>query len=570
MFLKRTLVEWFEEMHLFSHKLMLRLISLAALVMVLALLPAGALAESAGSGTESFYGYVFNNDDSVCSGYVVTAMIGATKVAQTVTDCEGRYGYSPEFVVTGNPGATLQFSINDHPAIQRATFQGGIATKLDLTAYGAASCMPQTSCGSGSCCGGGSCGAPACIASGPAPAAMVGVPYSLPLYARGGIMPYAWSIMSGSLPQGLTLDSTLGVVKGVPTVAQACSFTVKVDDSSSHYQTATISILVKGEAGQTAPTPLQTASPVITGISSNFLGKVDTLNVNGSVLNAATEIASGDRRVRLSMGAGTLLKLQGQSVIGAGNESNPPPANDGSVAVRAYSFTPPGATFSPSVTMSLRYEIPLPPGVAESGLYIAFWNGSAWQKLDSMVNTASKEVSATVSHFTIFAIRGMPETAAQPSPGLPAANNNAPSAPAPAITPPVGATAAGFTFSDLEITPEAVITGEPVDVTVRVVNSGALQATGNIILKINGHDEIQKTVAVEKGSSQTVSFEVPAGPPGSYTVGVGGLSADFLVTSHPVARGLPGVVVGIIVAGGLLAMIIVVIGLFKRRTRRDY
>ena len=45
----------------------------------------------------------------------------------------------------------------------------------------------------------------------------VGVAYSVTLTATGGTKPYSWSVKSGALPGGLSLDSTTGAITGTPT-----------------------------------------------------------------------------------------------------------------------------------------------------------------------------------------------------------------------------------------------------------------------------------------------------------------------------------------------------------------
>jgi plastocyanin len=338
--------------------------------------------------TQQFYGYVYNSDALVPAGYTITALVGATKVGLTYTDSQGRYGFDPVFEVTASPGQTVNFSINDHPSLQRVVFQGGIATNLNLTAYGAASQMPSTTCRT---CGASGCSTACGISPVTLPPATVGSPYSVDLTAHGGVLPYTWSISGGTLPEGLSMDSIFGVIKGVPTTALTYSFTVRVDDSGSNYLTMETSIQVKGTTLSSQPSVSQ-GSVLTTAITSNFLGTTDIMNVTNNQLSEARELTNADRRVRLDLPAGTSFNLKGKSVISAGNESNPPPANDGSIAVCSYSFGPAGATFSPSVTMTLVYETPLPDGLTESGLYIAYWDGAAWNKLDSAVNTAAKEV----------------------------------------------------------------------------------------------------------------------------------------------------------------------------------
>ncbi|MGA2368509.1 MAG: putative Ig domain-containing protein [Dehalococcoidia bacterium] len=540
----------------YNRRLKLGLIGAAVIVLtsiLLVLSGASPTTADISSTTQQFYGVVYNNDELVTSGYVIIALVGATKAGQTTTDSQGRYGYNPVFEVTASPGQTVNFSVNDHPALQMAIFRGGAATELNLTCYGAASRMPQTSCGGAACA---SCTAASCGISPKTPGlATVGRPYSFAFYAQGGALPYTWSISSGSLPPGLTLDCTLGVIKGVPTSPQVYSFTVQVNDSASSYFTLTTSIQVNPGTDSSQPATSQ-ASTQTASVTYNFLGNTNTLNISGNALNTAAEISSIDRRVRLNLAIGTVLNLQGQSVIGAGNETNPPPSSDGSVSIRSYSFSPAGATFSPSATMKLKYETPLPPGLTEPALYIAYWNGSTWTKLDSTVNTVAKEVTASVSHFTIFAIRGISETTAQ----------------AAASTATVAASSsAAFGFSDLTAVPETVGPGENVTLSVRVINTGASEATGDVVLTINDKTNIQKEVTLEPGKSQPVSFTVSESDAGNYKISIGGLSTGFQViksaSSAEQSSGLSTAIIVIIAAGCLLALAIALMGIFRRRPK---
>ena len=62
------------------------------------------------------------------------------------------------------------------------------------------------------------------------PGGTVGVPYDWGVTARDGQPPFSWSLRSGSLPPGLTLDSR-GLIKGTPTSAGSYSFFLQVTDS---------------------------------------------------------------------------------------------------------------------------------------------------------------------------------------------------------------------------------------------------------------------------------------------------------------------------------------------------
>lgn len=83
------------------------------------------------------------------------------------------------------------------------------------------------------------------------------------LTPQGGVPPLTWSISSGSLPPGLTLNTSTGQITGVPTTAGAYPFTPEVQDSAIPQQmafsAAPITITVQ------APQPLQATTPALPG-----------------------------------------------------------------------------------------------------------------------------------------------------------------------------------------------------------------------------------------------------------------------------------------------------------------
>ena len=64
------------------------------------------------------------------------------------------------------------------------------------------------------------------------PDATVGTAYSQTLGASGGTPPYTWAV-TGTLPTGLTLNASTGVISGTPTAVATSSFTVNVTDAAS-------------------------------------------------------------------------------------------------------------------------------------------------------------------------------------------------------------------------------------------------------------------------------------------------------------------------------------------------
>lgn len=65
-----------------------------------------------------------------------------------------------------------------------------------------------------------------------------GFPYSVQLTASGGVQPLTWSIASGNLPKGLSLNSQTGEISGTPQESGEFQFTIEVQDSGKKQQKA--------------------------------------------------------------------------------------------------------------------------------------------------------------------------------------------------------------------------------------------------------------------------------------------------------------------------------------------
>ena len=75
------------------------------------------------------------------------------------------------------------------------------------------------------------------IITGAIPDGAKDISYNATLEAKGGLLPYSWRIKSGTLPSGLSFNSS-GTIYGKPTTRQTYSFTVEVSDNDSPAQTA--------------------------------------------------------------------------------------------------------------------------------------------------------------------------------------------------------------------------------------------------------------------------------------------------------------------------------------------
>ncbi len=97
----------------------------------------------------------------------------------------------------------------------------------------------------------------------------VGTVFTQPLAATGGTPPYTWSISSGTLPAGLSINASTSVITGTPTAAGTSNFTLQVTDSAKNTATKAISIVIAA-AGPTTLTVTAAALPAGTvGVAYN-------------------------------------------------------------------------------------------------------------------------------------------------------------------------------------------------------------------------------------------------------------------------------------------------------------
>src|SRR5438309_8509446 len=64
----------------------------------------------------------------------------------------------------------------------------------------------------------------------PLPSGTVSTPYSQTLTATGGTTPYTWSVASGTLPSGISLNASSGALTGTSSSAGTFTFTAQVTD----------------------------------------------------------------------------------------------------------------------------------------------------------------------------------------------------------------------------------------------------------------------------------------------------------------------------------------------------
>jgi hypothetical protein len=174
------------------------------------------------------------------------------------------------------------------------------------------------------------------IAVAEAPNATVGGPYLGYLVASGGTEPYAWSISKGSLPPGLTLDPSTGVISGEPTTSGTSELTVTVTDAGAPAATASKSISITS-AARTALSVTSTILPTATA---------------GQQYETLLNSTGGTRPVTWKLESGSLppgLSLDPETGTIAGT---PSASGQAKVTVRATDAAEPAQSATATVTLT--------------------------------------------------------------------------------------------------------------------------------------------------------------------------------------------------------------------------
>ena len=90
---------------------------------------------------------------------------------------------------------------------------------------------------------------PPSIATASLPSGIVGTAYSASLVASGGQSPYSWSILSGALAPGLSLDGSNGTISGTPSISGGFSATFEVTDSGGSTASVSLSMTITATHG---------------------------------------------------------------------------------------------------------------------------------------------------------------------------------------------------------------------------------------------------------------------------------------------------------------------------------
>ncbi len=118
------------------------------------------------------------------------------------------------------------------------------------------------------------------------PSSMTGKAYNERIKAAGGAPPYAFSVASGKLPQGLYLDAKTGNISGAPVKSGSYTFAVGVTDSRGNYVERDFTLEILGKLEFKSPAKLPGAT-----LSESYLY---VFEVTGGKAPFTFELAQGE------------------------------------------------------------------------------------------------------------------------------------------------------------------------------------------------------------------------------------------------------------------------------------
>ena len=130
------------------------------------------------------------------------------------------------------------------------------------------------------------------------PAGQTGAAYQAALAASGGTTPYSWTLASGALPVGLSLNSTSGAISGMASASGTSAFSAKVTDASGKSAQQSLSIAIAAVSSG----PLSVANALLAGGQVGQMYVV-TLQAAGGTPSYSWSITSGQLPAGLTLAA---------------------------------------------------------------------------------------------------------------------------------------------------------------------------------------------------------------------------------------------------------------------------
>ena len=193
------------------------------------------------------------------------------------------------------------------------------------------------------------------------PGVTIGTAYAQTLAATGGVAPYTWSLSTGALPTGLSLNTTTGAITGTPTVSGTFAITVQVTDNASPTRvsaTKALSIVV-------APAALTISTSSLPGVTIGTAYS-QTLAATGGVAPYTWSLSTGALPTGLSLNT-TTGAITGTPTV-AGTSAVTAQVTDSASPIRVSSTRALSIVVAPASQTTLSVTSPSPNAVVSGNL----------------------------------------------------------------------------------------------------------------------------------------------------------------------------------------------------------
>lgn len=220
------------------------------------------------------------------------------------------------------------------------------------------------------------------------------VAYSRTVAASGGTAPYTWSLASGTLPTGLSLNTGTGAITGTASTASVYAFTLRVTDNVAATSTRDFSVTARAAITLTTTSPLPAAE--------RQAGYALTLAATGDEAPYAWNISVGTLPSGLALNASSGAITGSPTALGATTFTARVVGALGSIATKSLSLTV-SAEYRPvsrPVSRNAAEGVLFRRSTAPSNPYDRVMRGDLWSDTSTTPPTLKVCTAATESATT--------------------------------------------------------------------------------------------------------------------------------------------------------------------------
>lgn len=401
-----------------------------------------------------------------------------------------------------------------------------------------------------------------------APQASLNTAYTLVLTAVGGSPPYTWSIVSGTLPQGLTLSPATGQISGAPSQSGTFPFTAQVRDSLGATASMPFSLVVAPAGSLTIvtgslPNAALNAAYSQTLMASGGTGSYTWLVTEGALpvglrLAGSTGVISGIPSTVVGSPYGFVIRVTDSAGAFVSRPFTITVTSDNALAVSArspqpyatagvpYSQTFEASGGTPPYLFSLSGAPPQGITLGANGVLSGTTNQTGTFSFTIQVTDANNQ-TATLPFSLTVGTQLTINTASLPN-GTVGTPYSAPALSADGGVPPYTWTATGLP-SWLSLSTAGTLSGTPTaaqtySITVRVTDSTSQSVTRTLSITVGGGLTILTTALPNATVNTSYSYTLAAaGGSGTLTwtavPGTGVLPSGILLTTAGLLTGIP-------------------------------